>query len=383
MKLNIEILKYIPKILHIITIPISLISCFITIFVALIQLRKESFRKGFFKVVFALVINETFINIFICIKSIFCLLEDFVFSRSNKEIHNKFFDNFYIQIVFLFLFISLVNILICYNIRIVYFLQKQTTEKDPMIEKDLNDDSISLKLYPHSFQKIHNFGLYTGFFTSIVLFLVVLQYHQIIWETLFDIFESDDKLLTEKINKKAAIIIETIMVLVNFISCFSCFKYYIKSRCNKENISTKIYLKSYAFYTFVYSFYWLSFHIVCYVKMMMDILTKTIPEQYRYILLSSLQIILLLVLFTNSIYRWKCYFVQTVFSSNSCCNKISQFFSIIFCCHKPHGGTIVDYNSMFIMHSLATYSDFVENEGDVNSADVHSMFEDEQSSQIY
>ena len=70
----------------------------------------------------------------------------------------------------------------------------------------------------------------------------------------------------------------------------------------------------------------------------------------------------------------KCYYVQTVLlTESSFCHKLYTCFSILFCCHPPQGGTIVDHNSMFIMHSLATNNDFTDLEGDVDS-DIYSVF---------
>ena len=76
---------------------------------------------------------------------------------------------------------------------------------------------------------------------------------------------------------------------------------------------------------------------------------------------------LIFTFITKLLYRFKCYYVQTVFLPNSSlCSKISTIFSTIFCCYTPQAGTIVDHNSMFIIHSLATYNDFIDIEEEID-----------------
>jgi hypothetical protein len=44
---------------------------------------------------------------------------------------------------------------------------------------------------------------------------------------------------------------------------------------------------------------------------------------------------------------------------------------ITFCKHKPKGAVIVDYNSLLIMHSLATYSDLIDKDDMISELDSH------------
>lgn len=331
------------EIIFSVTIPVVLICFLMSLFTIIIQVKKDSFRKGFFKIVLLLVSFEMLTELLICLKSIVVLL------RTD-------WDKL-ISLILTFLFAFSMNMLMCYNVAIIYFLQKQTTEKDPMITKDLNVSTISLTLFPHSFKSIHVYGLTGGFVTTLIFITYYLFFYELLRY-------SDDEVVM--------LIAQIIIILILGSSCIFCLSYYIKSKCNRYTISNKIYLTSYAFYAFIYSLYWLSYDLLYFFAFFIRIDDDTVF--YFYLITNFL---LLFALLTKLVYRWKCYYVQTVLQTNSpFCNKLSIFFSILFCCYPPQGGTIVDHNSMFIMHSLATNNDFTDLEGDIDS-DIYSVFGEE------
>ena len=333
-------------ILILITIPVALACFLMSLFTIIIQVKKDSFRKGFFKVVLTLVSFEMITEFVLCLHNILPFCQIFFMS--------DLYELFWLILFFLFAF--LMNILICYNVAIIYFLQKQTTEKDPMINKDLNVSTASLTLFPHSFKSIHVYSLIVGSVASLIFigyFLVPSKGNNYI-----------------EISEPIA---QISVILILGISFILCLTYYIKSKCNRYTISNKIYLTSYAFYASIYSLYWLGYNVLFFILV---IKRDNRPNDYYYFF-STIAFPLLFALLTKLVYRWKCYYVQTVLLTNSpFCNKLSTFFSILFCCYPPQGGTIVDHNSMFIMHSLATNNDFTDLESDVDS-DIYSVFGEE------
>ena len=356
-----DIVEVVNAIIFLITIPVALACFLMSLFTIIIQVKKDSFRKGFFKVVLTLVSFEMLTEFVLCLHNILPLCQIF-FMRDLCEL-------FWLILFCLFAFSM--NTLICYNVAIVYFLQKQTTEKDPMITKDLNVSTASLTLFPHSFKSIHVYSLIVGFVTTLI-FIGYFFYGSI----------------GNYYTKISVLIAQIIILLILGISFIFCLSYYIKSKCNRYTISNKIYLTSYAFYAFIYSLFWLSYNVYC--SLVFDELSIKPIDYYDYYLdfyydfysyspyfHSIISFLLLFALLIKLVYRWKCYYVQTVLLTNSpFCNKLSIVFSILFCCYPPQGGTIVDHNSMFIMHSLATNNDFTDLESDVDS-DIYSVFGDE------
>ena len=266
------------------------------------------------------------------------------------------------------------NILICYNVAIIFFLQKQTTERDPMIRKDLNDSVISLKFNPHSFKSIYIYSFTAGVVITFLFVFIFLinSTKEDLWGNILMLLFSNFYDNTHDVNDDIIpIVIQGIIVIIFGFSFIVCLSYYIKSKCNRHNISNKIYLKSFAVYALICSLYWLYFNVVYFF-----ILMKLVKDDDFIYLNSILACLFVFALITKLVYRWRCYYVQTVLITNSSfCNKLSRIFLILFCCYPPQGGTIVDYNSMFIVHSLATNGDFTELEGDIDS-DIYSVFGD-------
>lgn len=330
-------------IMQLITILVALICFLMSLFTIIIQVKKDAFRKGFFKVVLTLVSFEMLTELLICLKIIV-----FLFKTDWSKL---------ILLILTFLFAFSMNMLMCYNVAIIYFLQKQTTEKDPMITKDLNVSTVSLTLFPHSFKSIYVYGLTGGFVTTLIFITYYLFFYKLLRY-------SDDEVVL--------FITRILILLILGISFIFCLSYYIKSKCNRYTISNKIYLTSYAFYASIYSLYWLSYNLLKFFPFFIRI-----DDDAVFYFNLIINFLLLYALLTKLVYRWKCYYVQTVLLTNSpFCNKLSIFFSILFCCYPPQGGTIVDHNSMFIMHSLATNNDFTDLEGDVDS-DIYSIFGEE------
>ena len=340
-------IQIVNAIIFLIKIPVVLTCFLMSLFTIIIQVKKDSFRKGFFKAVLTLVSFEMLTEFMICLRNILILLRYF-----NWDLHDLVF------LILEFFFAFSMNILICYNVAIIYFLQKQTTEKDPMITKDLNVSTASLTLFPHSFKSIHVYSLIVGFATT----LIFIYTHSFFFQLLLSDYI--------KVSLDISLLIAQIIILfILGISFIFCLSYYIKSKCNRYTISNKIYLTSYAKYASIYSLLWLSYNLLYFFAFFIRIDDDAV--------FSIINFLLLFALLTKLVYRWKCYYVQTVLQTNSpFCNKLSIFFSILFCCYPPQGGTIVDHNSMFIMHSLATNNDFTDLEGDVDS-DIYSVFGEE------
>ena len=338
------------EIMHLITILVALICFLMSLFTIIIQIKKDAFRKGFFKIVLTLVSFEMLTEVITCLQSI-SMLYILYFNP------DYLFHIFWLTLQFLFAFSM--NTLICYNVAIIYFLQKQTTERDPMITKDLNVSTASLTLFPHSFKSIHVYSLIVGFVTTLIFmfFYCMVSLNLNFPKVPNGIFFS-------------ARIIVPVILSISFIFCVS---YYIKSKCNRYTISNKIYLTSYASYASIYSLFWLGYNMYVLFIFYVDLDDDSILF-YCYLIVCFL---LVCALLRKLVYRWKCYYVQTVLLTNSpFCNKLSIVFSILFCCYPPQGGTIVDHNSMFIMHSLATNNDFTDLESDVDS-DIYSVFGEE------
>ena len=338
-----------------ITTAVSVSCLLICLFAVMVHRGKEAFRQGLFGVVFSLVCSELSFNVLICLKSTLHLLS-FSIGSLKTIIINKTFE-----IIIISLFTFILNIIIFYHIGIIYFLQHYTTEQYPDDNKDINNNTI--KLLPHSFNYIHYLS-FIGSFIITLLYLVILYYnYQYIWN-LFDLQQIP---VDETKGYKLLWLIVFVLIIVYCLySLISSGLYCCSSICNKYNVFTKIYLKSFAFYTLCYSINWIAFQIGW-------LLNQCLKDQkVSLIIYIVFQCLTLMLLIGSTVYRWKCYYIQTLFGKDATClQRLQTFLNITFCRVKPKGAMIIDYNSLFVMHSLATYADLIDKEDSNSELDSH------------
>ena len=341
-----------------ITFVVSL-SCFlISLFVVMVHNGKDAFRKGFFRIVFSLAVCEMILNMLMCFKSIMRLLslviDDLTIIKSTC-----------FEIIIIELFTFILNVIILYHIGIIYFLQHYTTDKYPDDSQDIDKDTI--KLNPHSFNNIHYLS-FIGSSIITLLFLIILcsnNNRQYIWSIFF--YKENNLVNSIKYYDLLCVILFALIMLYCLYSFSSSGLYCCSSICNKDTVSDKIYLKSFAFYALCYSINWIAFQIGWFVISRLN--NKTIT----FIISIVFQCLILILLIVSAVYRLRCYYIQSVFGrdDDTCIKKLKTFMNITFGKLKPVGAMIVDYNSLLIMHSLATYSDLTDKDDNISELDSH------------
>ena len=344
-----------------ITIAVSVSCFFICLFVVMVHKRKEAFRKGLFRIVFSLAVCEMLLNVLMCLKSVLHLLSLVIdkFTLTDKK---------WFEIIIIELFTFILNVIVFYHIGIIHFLRHYTTDKYPDDNQDIDNDTI--KLNPHSFSNIH----YLSFIGSTIitlLFLVILCSDdcKYIWKIFFYKKEENTLIVLQtQPYKIICFIVFVIIMLYCLYSFISSGLYCCSSICNKDTVSDKIYLKSFALYALCYTINWIAFQVEWFI-----IKLFTNEQIITFIISIVFQCLILILLIVSAVYRWKCYYIQSVFGrdDDTCLKKLKTFMGITFCKHKPKGAMIVDYNSLLIMHSLATYSDLIDKEDMISELDSH------------
>ena len=344
-----------------IAIAVSISCFFICLFVVMVHKRKEAFRKGLFRIVFSLAFCEMLLNVLMCLKSVLHLLSLVIdkFTLTEKK---------WFEIIIIELFTFILNVILFYHIGIIFFLENYTTDKYPYENQDIDNDTI--KLNPHSFSYIH----YLSFIGSTIvtlLFLVILcsDDYQYIWKIFF--YKEEQNTLIQSLTPPYRIICNFLIVVIMFYCLYSFILsggYCCSSICNKDTVSDKIYLKSFALYAFCYAINWIVFQVGWLIIKLFEN-----EQMITFIISIVFQCLMLILLIVSAVYRWKCYYIQSVFGrdDDTCLKKLKTFMGITFCKRKPKGAMIIDYNSLLIMHSLATYSDLIDKEDAVSELDSY------------
>lgn len=345
-------------IINILSIFVSLFCLLCSMLVVIIHIKKSFLRKGFFKVVFALSILEFFLNLELIINSLYVLIKNQAINPGKVG-----------ETIFGFIFNFLLTSLISYNIVTIIYLYFQSTKKDTLTEKEIADDEnlqYSVKILNYSFLYIHLISLGIGLCHSILL-VCFCNFGNTLWHLFY-------------LSMKGGYIQSAYNILIfipHYVLVLTSIPYLILS-WNKAKISDHIRLKHYAIYTIFLAIFCIVFPLG------MFLVSKLLSKEelssndsteiiiLKYLVSSFLNIFLL----KSSVYRIKCYYVQSVLRNEggSFCDKVVNGIKILFCLKEVKNLDFVDFNSNFVYHSLATTNDFLnESQISTDNLDVYDI----------
>jgi len=298
----------------------GLINFFISFLLFLIHCKQSNFKQRFFKVIYYIIGNECLISLIIIIVTILKIFD---------------FEKIYIFGIF---FYVIFNIIIIYNLQILFKLFNYSEMNNDLIKKDIKSPHLSVSFTPYNFKKFH----LLSFSLSIIymsIFFFIYKFKLNIENKLFIL--SDDK-------KKYLIFIFFLPLylytIVSFIYFFSIIFF----------SSKKIKIKIYSFYTITTSFIYLLIPLSNYI-----IMKKNYNNYHNISNLTTYSFHLLCLCVTN-LYRINCIYVKSVLNSNDEGFGVAfkKGLKIIFCGDTVKGLNIIDFNNPYIYHSLSTKYDF-------------------------
>ena len=152
--------------IHIITIIISSFCFILSLLIVIIHINKSFLRQGFFKVVFSMSILETFLNLNLIANAVTAILR-----RKKEE------PSYLVYCIAGSIFNFLLTSIITYNIITLIVLYGQSTQKDSLSEKEIDEDKMhtseagkySIRIFNRSFLYIHLISIIVGVVHSTLL----------------------------------------------------------------------------------------------------------------------------------------------------------------------------------------------------------------------
>lgn len=321
------------KILTMVYIFFTFLFFLIHFMILLIHIKQPSVLRGFFKVVFIQVLFETIIFLLLLIINILILLEN----SSNSKVFGLF------PIFFNICYVG--NIL--YNIQALFHLTSKKSENEELIDYDISNKNIdhpnSISFTKHSFKRLHIFSFILTIIHSFCFSFLILKGFDINnWYYYF--FSVDNK-------NKLAFAFVFIFNIVFFVASIP----YLFMSFNKEAISEHLILKHYSIYCCFSALVCLVFPFYAIFNLFDSSNSEKIVKYF------ARELFLVYMLFTVY-FRLNCYYVQFILSNNGrkFFQKIGFGFKILFCFAKIPEPNFIDYNSSFILQSLSSAKDFVD-----------------------
>ena len=325
----------------------SLVAVFINISIIRIHIKLPLLREGFFLVVFLQIITEFIINFsLLCLNIIYIIYE----GEAPKII-------FIFPILFNFGYIA--NMI--YNIIILFFLLTYNKENEEQVSyedsKEISDESLTRKssviIMTKSFNYFH-----------IISFLIAIT-HTIFY--ILNLIEFQDIKIQTKGWRWYFYFIcgrnywyRILFFVFHFLFFIVSIIYLFKS-CNKSKISDRIFLRSFALFSFFKSLFSMLFPAVLFIFWLgYDNDVEKLNQNYLLIIIFAFFGFLLI----SAFYRIKCYYISYILGNNEkdCLKKWKNAFNILFCCREIINLNFVDLNSNFIYHALSNTNDFILDE---------------------
>ena len=318
-------------------------SFLINLMIILIHSKQSALRKGFFVVIFVQIIMEAIINLSLLIMNIIYL----------SQIET---DIWFIIFPTLFNFAQVTNIL--YNSRIMIYLMTLNKKQDELVNYDLKDintfdkdSNIShqstIGFMPHSFKSFHIFCFLLSIIHTVLYVLNLKGDKEEIegddWKWFYYFMNGSDG---EK---------RFIFFAFHIIYFLISIPYFILS-LNKSRISDHILLRRFSVYCIFSSFICLLFPLAVALE---DIFEDK-KEDIFFIIMFAFIFYLSITWF----FRVNCYYIQYVLEESGrgkgFCKKLNSGLKILFCCKQIPSPNFIDLNSSFVYHSLAGFTDFLE-----------------------
>ena len=301
-----------------------------------IHIREPIMRSNFFKVVFVQLILETSINILLIL-----LILAILISGENKEWF----------LIFHTLLNYCINTDVIYNIVILVYLtfKKEEEKKDNEEENAEREDTInvrnSIAFVKISFKSIHIISLILGLLHTVILILIRDKNNynlDSLREWFYFFIPVDNKVLK-------------VFIFLPYFLCLIISIPYLFVSMNRLKVTNYIHLKRYCVNCIMGSIFGLTTPIA-------KISTRNYDEIKTPLLFFS-SIFFLLYLNFLCLFRYNCYYVEHILSSNGneFINKIKFFINLMFFRVEVPKPNFIDFNNPFIYHSLAYESDFVGN----------------------
>ena len=302
-----------------------------------IHIREPILRRNFFKVVFIQIIFETLINFFLIILSLTIII-----SGENKTWH----------ILFHIILNYLINTNIIYNIVILIYLtfnskeEKKDNEEDETLEEDENINvRKSIAFAKHSFKYVHIISLALGVVHS-VIFILLRDTKEYKLDSLGKWYYFFYPLRVKF--KNVFIFLPYLLLLITSIP-------YLFISMNRLKVTNYIHLKHYCVNCIMGGIFGLIIPItkVCIV----NVNNTDTP------LLFFSSAFFLLYLNCLCFFRYNCYYIEHILSSNGneFLQKLKFFINLMFFRDEVPKPNFIDFNNPFIYHSLAYESDFLGN----------------------
>ena len=315
----------------------SFISLFFFLVIGKIHIKDKFLQQGFFKVVFSIVILEILLRLILIISPFLIL-----FIHDKEEIMRKI-------IYFSFNFVYMT--ILFFNLITVFYLYIHLDKSEDLISKDINDknahrDSVRVNNYTFNFVSIFSFLF--GFIQTIIFIVCETFINENYEQLTFFPIKFNDRDNTNKIY-------EIIIYIPNFIFFFVSFLY-LKLSWNKEKITDNIVIKSYALYSFHLSFFYLNYPIIILID---SLFSRFNYDRHIIIFLSNLCLMIQNIF--SSKYRMKCIYIESIFEGKKITfyRKIIKCFKILFNNEGINRLNSVDYNNSFIIFSLSSKEDFI------------------------
>ena len=301
----------------------------------LIHIRQPVLRTNFFKVVFAQIIIEGLIDFFLIILNLAILI-----SHDNK--------NWYIILHTLLNYCIYTDII--YNIVIFIYLLFRNDEENDGSEDEEEDGNIntrkSISFGKHSFKYIHICSLALGTIHTIIFFLICEKDFSassyMNWYYYFYPVEY-------KIYLNSLIFFPYLVFVILSVS-------YLFISLNRLKITNYIHLKKYS--------------INCILEGVMGLII--IIAKVSSVNIKNTEVILLFfssaffLFYLNIVcfYRYNCYYVEHILSTNGneFLNKTKFFIKLTLFQVEVPKPNFIDFNNPFIYHSLAYETDFLGND---------------------
>ena len=345
--------------IHIITIIISSFCFILSLLIVIIHINKSFLRQGFFKVVFSMSIFETFLNLNLIANAVIAILR-----RKKEE------PSYLVYCIAGSIFNFLLTSIITYNIITLIVLYGQSTQKDSLSEKEIDEDKMhtseagkySIRIFNRSFLYIHLISIIVGVVHSTVL-AVFHMYGNCLWNLYYIEFDLG---VFHQLWNILIFLPHYVLVIVSIPYLFISW--------NKSKITEHIRLRHYA----IYNIFLAIFCVVFPIGMLLASLWGNKSTEWKIALKYSVSGFLFVLLLKSALYRVSCYYVQSILSNQGSdfCSRCLTGLKIFFCLTKIKDLSFVDYNATFIYHSLATTNDFLsESIIPTEGLDVDEIFE--------
>lgn len=311
--------------------------------ICLIHIREPLLHSNFFKVVFAQLSLEALIDLILIILNLIIII-----SADNKVWH----------IVFHTILNFCINTDIMYNIVILIYLTFQRQEKkmdDDDKEENINCRA-SISLAQHSFKFIHITSMVLGLVHTIIFILIADKEDSNI-DSMIDWFYYFYPVKTDA--WKSLIFSPFLLYLIVSIP-------YLCISLNRLQLTNNIHLKHYCVNCIMGAIFGLLMPFVKVCISPLNLKNAGVP------LLIFSSAFFLLYLIGLCFFRYNCYYIEHILSSNGneFFNKIIFFINIMLFRVEVPKPNFIDFNNTFIYHSLAYESDLLGS----NTQEVTSSF---------